>query len=51
MLKFEFKNPTKIKFGKGQIESLAKEIPSNAKVMMLYGGGSIRKNGIYEQSS
>ena len=49
MLKFEFKNPTKIRFGKGQIENLAKEIPAKAKVMMLYGGGSIKKNGIYEQ--
>jgi NADP-dependent alcohol dehydrogenase len=49
MLKFEFKNPTKIKFGKGQIESLSKEIPANAKVLMLYGGGSIKTNGIYEQ--
>jgi NADP-dependent alcohol dehydrogenase len=49
MLKFEFKNPTKIKFGKGQIESLSKEIPVGAKVLMLYGGGSIKTNGIYEQ--
>jgi NADP-dependent alcohol dehydrogenase len=49
MLKFEFKNPTKIRFGKGQIDSLAKEIPAKSKVMMLYGGGSIKKNGIYEQ--
>ncbi len=49
MLNFEFKNPTKILFGKGQIENLGKEIPKNAKVLMLYGGGSIKKNGIYEQ--
>jgi NADP-dependent alcohol dehydrogenase len=49
MLNFEFKNPTKIIFGKGQIENLGKEIPKNAKVLMLYGGGSIKKNGIYEQ--
>jgi NADP-dependent alcohol dehydrogenase len=49
MLNFEFKNPTKIIFGKGQIENLSKEIPSNAKVLMLYGGGSIKKNGIYEE--
>jgi NADP-dependent alcohol dehydrogenase len=49
MLNFEFKNPTKIIFGKGQIEKLSKEIPSNAKVLMLYGGGSIKKNGIYEE--
>ncbi|MBU0697203.1 MAG: iron-containing alcohol dehydrogenase [Bacteroidetes bacterium] len=49
MLNFEFKNPTKIIFGKGQIEKIATEIPANAKVLMLYGGGSIKKNGIYEQ--
>ena len=49
MQKFEFKNPTKIRFGKGQIENLAKEIPAKSKIMMLYGGGSIKKNGIYEQ--
>ncbi|HET8830374.1 MAG TPA: iron-containing alcohol dehydrogenase [Pelobium sp.] len=49
MLNFEFKNPTKIIFGKGQIEKLATEIPLKAKVLMLYGGGSIKENGIYEQ--
>jgi NADP-dependent alcohol dehydrogenase len=49
MLNFEFKNPTKIIFGKGQIEKIATEIPANAKVLMLYGGGSIKKNGIYDQ--
>lgn len=49
MLNFEFKNPTKIIFGKGQIEKIATEIPKDAKVLMLYGGGSIKSNGIYEQ--
>ncbi|PTS91964.1 NADH-dependent alcohol dehydrogenase [Pedobacter sp. HMWF019] len=49
MQNFEFKNPTKILFGKGQIENLGKEIPKGAKVLMLYGGGSIKKNGVYEQ--
>lgn len=49
MLDFEFKNPTKIIFGKNKIASLSKEIPANAKVLLLYGGGSIKKNGIYEQ--
>lgn len=49
MLNFEFKNPTKIIFGKGQIENIGKEIPKDAKVLMLYGGGSIKKNGIYDQ--
>ena len=49
MLNFEFKNPTKIIFGKGQIARIAKEIPPQSKVLMLYGGGSIMHNGIYEQ--
>ena len=49
MLNFEFQNPTKIIFGKDTIAKLATEIPTNSKVLMLYGGGSIKKNGIYEQ--
>ncbi|WP_215225505.1 iron-containing alcohol dehydrogenase [Echinicola shivajiensis] len=48
MQNFEFKNPTKIIFGKGQMQKLAEEIPSGAKILMTYGGGSIKKNGIYE---
>ncbi len=46
---FEFKNPTKIIFGKNTIEKLENEIPKDAKVLLLYGGGSIKKNGIYDQ--
>lgn len=49
MLNFEFKNPTKIIFGKGEIAKIKNEIPKNAKILMLYGGGSIKKNGVYEQ--
>tara|TARA_R110002049_G_scaffold79084_1_gene201677 strand:+ start:638 stop:1798 length:1161 start_codon:yes stop_codon:yes gene_type:complete len=49
MNNFEFKNPTKIIFGKDTIEKLENEIPKGAKVLLLYGGGSIKKNGIYEQ--
>tara|TARA_R110000868_G_scaffold150063_3_gene372989 strand:+ start:49687 stop:50847 length:1161 start_codon:yes stop_codon:yes gene_type:complete len=49
MNNFKYKNPTKILFGKGQIESMTEEIPVKAKVLMLYGGGSIKKNGIYDQ--
>ncbi|MBP8792545.1 MAG: iron-containing alcohol dehydrogenase [Lutibacter sp.] len=51
MNNFQYKNPTKILFGKNQIENLATEIPENAKILMLYGGGSIKKNGIYDQVS
>lgn len=49
MNNFEFKNPTKILFGKGQIEKLSQEIPQDAKILLLYGGGSIKKNGVYDQ--
>ena len=49
MLNFEFKNPTKIIFGKGEISKISKEIPQDAKILMIYGGGSIKKNGIYNQ--
>ncbi|MGY0392472.1 iron-containing alcohol dehydrogenase [Bizionia sp. KMM 8389] len=49
MNNFEFKNPTKIIFGKDSISKLSEEIPNDAKVLLLYGGGSIKKNGIYEQ--
>jgi NADP-dependent alcohol dehydrogenase len=49
MNNFEFKNPTKIIFGKDTIKKLKEEIPTDAKVLLLYGGGSIKKNGIYDQ--
>lgn len=49
MNNFEFKNPTKIIFGKDTIAKITTEIPSEAKVLLLYGGGSIKKNGIYDQ--
>lgn len=49
MLNFELYNPTKIIFGKDQIEKIAGEVPANAKILMVYGGGSIFKNGIYDK--
>ncbi|UOE37045.1 iron-containing alcohol dehydrogenase [Chryseobacterium oryzae] len=49
MLNFEFKNPTKILFGKGEIAKISKEIPQDSKILMIYGGGSIKKNGVYDQ--
>jgi alcohol dehydrogenase YqhD (iron-dependent ADH family) len=49
MLNFELYNPTKLVFGKGQIEKLPTLIPANAKILLAYGGGSIFKNGIHEQ--
>ncbi|GEL10227.1 NADP-dependent alcohol dehydrogenase [Flavobacterium glycines] len=50
MLNFELYNPTKLVFGKGQIEKLGTLIPAGAKILLAYGGGSIFKNGIYQQT-
>ena len=49
MKNFIYQNPVKILFGKGQIARLQAEIPKGSKVMMTYGGGSIFKNGVYNQ--
>lgn len=49
MNNFDFYNPVNIVFGKQTIAKLAQLIPTNAKVMLLYGGGSIKHNGVYDQ--
>ncbi len=49
MLNFELYNPTQYVFGKGQTQKLATLVPQNAKVLLAYGGGSIFKNGVYDQ--
>jgi NADP-dependent alcohol dehydrogenase len=49
MNNFTYQNTTKIHFGKGQIAKISEEIPANARVLMTYGGGSIKKNGVYDQ--
>lgn len=49
MYNFEYKNQVKIIFGKGTIPQVANEVPKGAKVLMTYGGGSIKKNGVYGQ--
>jgi NADP-dependent alcohol dehydrogenase len=49
MLNFNFQNPTKINFGEGQIKVISKEIPLDARVLLVYGGGSIKSNGVYQQ--
>lgn len=49
MLNFEFKNPTKIIFGKDSISKLSNEIPSDSKILLVYGGGSIHSNGVYQK--
>lgn len=49
MQNFEFCNPTRLVFGKGQIARLATLIPTNAKVLVTFGGGSVKQNGVYDQ--
>lgn len=49
MNNFEFCCPTRVVFGKGSIAKLSELIDKNKKVLMLYGGGSIKKNGVYDQ--
>ena len=49
MNNFEFCCPTNVIFGKGTISKLSTLIPKDKKILMTYGGGSIKKNGVYEQ--
>jgi NADP-dependent alcohol dehydrogenase len=49
MNNFTLQRPTKIIFGKGQICAIANEIPPAARLMITYGSGSIKKNGILDQ--
>ena len=48
-MEFVFQNPSKLIFGKGKISALATEIPKGASVLFTYGGGSIKKNKVYDQ--
>ncbi|WP_320823646.1 iron-containing alcohol dehydrogenase [Reinekea sp.] len=49
MLNFSFQNSTQIHFGEGQIQKISTSIPKDAKVLVTYGGGSIKTNGVYDQ--
>jgi NADP-dependent alcohol dehydrogenase len=49
MVHFTLCNPTEIRFGKGQIAAIAELIPADANILMLFGGGSIKQNGVYDQ--
>jgi alcohol dehydrogenase YqhD (iron-dependent ADH family) len=47
---FSFYNPVKLIFGKGQLKEVKKELPKfGKKVLVVYGGGSIKKNGLYDE--
>lgn len=49
VLNFDYQNATRIIFGKGQIAMLPSLIPKDKKILMCYGGGSIKRNGVYDQ--
>lgn len=49
MESFEFYNPVRILFGKDQLQKLPEQIDKSKKVLLIYGGGSIFKNGVYDQ--
>lgn len=43
MNNFDLHTPTRILFGKGAIEKLREQIPAEARVLITYGGGSVKK--------
>ena len=49
MNNFTYYNPTRLVFGKGTIARLSKLIPAGKRILVTFGGGSVRKNGVYEQ--
>lgn len=49
MHNFNYYNPVRVLFGKGQIKELSNLIPAKTKVLLAYGGGSIKSNGVYQQ--
>jgi NADP-dependent alcohol dehydrogenase len=49
MNNFIFQNTTKLIFGKGTISSLSTEIPVDRKILVTFGGGSVKNNGVYDQ--
>nr|VFJ57851.1 MAG: NADP-dependent alcohol dehydrogenase [Candidatus Kentron sp. DK] len=51
MRNFTYRNPVKILFGEGRIPDVAQEISPDATVLLLYGQGSIKRNGVYDQTT
>lgn len=49
MLNFTFHNPTRIHFGKNQISKIAREIPKGSRVLIIYGGGSVKTTGLLDK--
>ncbi|ALB68199.1 alcohol dehydrogenase [Cronobacter dublinensis] len=49
MNNFNLHNPTHIAFGKGAISELRSLIPADSRVLITYGGGSVKKTGVLDQ--
>ena len=49
MMAFEFYNPTRIVFGQGRIQELKRLVPADARVLILYGGGSAQRSGTLDE--
>ena len=49
MLNFDFYNPTHIVFGKGRLGELDTLVPKDARVLITYGGGSVKKFGTLDK--
>ncbi|KZK76172.1 Alcohol dehydrogenase YqhD [Pseudovibrio sp. W64] len=49
-MKFNYQNPTKLLFGQGKISEIRDQIPTGSRILLAYGGGSIKANGVYEQA-
>ncbi len=49
MHNFSFQNTTHLIFGKGTIAKLSKQIPKEKRILITFGGGSVKKNGVYDQ--
>ena len=49
MFNFDFYNPTRILFGQQRIADIDKHIPTHAKVLVLYGGGSVKATGTLKE--
>ncbi len=48
MKNFKYHNPTQLIFGEGMISELAKQIPMSSRILLVFGGGSVKRNGVYD---
>ncbi len=48
MNNFKYYNPTQLIFGEGMIQTLSKQIPKSSRILLVFGGGSVKRNGVYD---